>query len=196
MNSPRKIRKDIHPALRSNTSFWIAGDEPPAPRMVHKPMVQQVRVEIEEQPVCQPISVTPSVSHIAYAVMQPVNVVSPIDRLWWLQDGWDGGRAERLSKTVLRNAIKVWNCAKEVTPDDLPRVNPSPDSYVMFSWSDHYPIKELQLSVMEPKKLSRDLSCHWVVRGKIGRESGDCSTIDSLKGIMSSYQEYRTDDEQ
>lgn len=125
-----------------------------------------------------------------FGSMKQIRDVSPVDKLWFYADGWDGHRAERLSKTVLRHAQSVWNISKELTPDDLPRVNATPDAYVVFSWSDHYPTKELQLSVIDERKLY----CRWVLRGKIGKAKGDCSTTDQLKEIITKYHAFSDTD--
>ena len=131
-------------------------------------------------------------THVAVAFMTQADDNAPIDRLYWYRDGWDGCRAERLSRTVIRHARTAWELAKETTPNDMPRVKPHPDAYVTFSWSDHYPKKELQLSIYDEKKLS----CRWVLRGEIGKSSGKCENTDSLKQVLQTYNAYSDDGKQ
>jgi hypothetical protein len=119
---------------------------------------------------------------------QKSNPVSPIDQLRWLDANWDGCRAKKPSELIIARATDVWNESKSITGDDLPRVKATPDGFVAFSWSDHYPKKELQVSIYDTPKFSS----RWVLSGAIGNACGFCDTRESLANVIASYQKFES----
>jgi len=185
--------------LRKPAFTYGIEEEPLAPRKT-RGVVQTRKAGVELKINAQDLSssiqsgatVDVALGENTFVVMKPISTVSPVDKLWWYQDGWNGHRAERLSRTVLRHAQRVWRLAEVHCPEDLPRVTATSDAHVAFSWSDYYPVKELQLTVRD----ERSFNCKWVLRGEIGKTSGQCLELQTVGEILDKYYQYSSDDRQ
>jgi len=89
---------------------------------------------------------------------------SPIFSLQNLEIGWDGYGAEPLSQQVLLRANQIWNEIKKIIKDkkNLPAIHPTANGSVAFSWTQSYPRKELEISLID----NSTFLCEWLLSHK------------------------------
>jgi len=89
---------------------------------------------------------------------------SPIFSLQNLEIGWDGYGAESLSQQVLLRANQIWNEIKKIIKDkkNLPVIHPTANGSVAFSWTQSYPRKELEISLID----NSTFLCEWLLSHK------------------------------
>lgn len=76
---------------------------------------------------------------------------SPLYPLQNLELGWDGYWAEPLSQEVIMKAYQLWTDIRRITKDkkDLPKISPTANGSIAFSWTTYYPRKELEVSLID-----------------------------------------------
>jgi len=77
-----------------------------------------------------------------------INTESPIYPLQFLKEGWNGYHASIFSEKVLDRSNQLWLKLKEMAQKcekNLPVVNASENGSIAFTWSKHYPNKELEI---------------------------------------------------
>jgi hypothetical protein len=108
--------------------------------------------------------------------------ISPLSPLQNLELGWDGYWAEPLSQSVLVKAHQLWNEIRKITIDrrNLPSISPTANGSIAFSWTRHYPRKELEISLIDqPNFLSE-----WLLSdSNIDTEKVSTSQSDLVKVI-------------
>jgi hypothetical protein len=112
---------------------------------------------------------------------------SPICKLQNLQTGWDGYGADRLTQEVLLKAQRIWELIGDITQDtnDLPSVRPSANGSVAFTWTNHYPVKELEISLLDKPGYFAE----WLLSFKGKDIEGDATSLSELVNIIRSYLE-------
>lgn len=142
------------------------------------------------------ISITPLMSYVKSAsitnelksfAVDVIPISSPIFLLQNLEIGWDGYGAEPLSQAVLLRANQIWNEIKKIIKNkkDLPVIHPTANGSVAFSWTQYYPQKELEVSLIDNKTFF----CEWLLSGKNQEVEGESKSMTSLCKVIRKYME-------
>ncbi len=113
---------------------------------------------------------------------------SPVSTLQNLQVGWDGYWAEPLSQQVLLRAHDLWLRIRQTTgdKDELPSVNSAANGSVAFTWSYHYPEKELEIWLYDQP----DFYAEWLLSVKNHDDmEGNAKSQTNLLEVVKQYQE-------
>ena len=104
-----------------------------------------------------------------------------------LEIGWDGYGAEPLSQPVLLRANQIWNEIKKIIKNkkDLPEIHPTANGSITFSWTQYYPQKELEVSLIDNKTFF----CEWLLSDKNQELEGESKSITSLCKVIRKYME-------
>lgn len=70
---------------------------------------------------------------------------TPVNKVRYLEKGWDGYDAEPLSKDVLAKADAFYAAVRSLCDKDAPQVAASGDDVVAFAWTAHAPSKRLDV---------------------------------------------------
>jgi hypothetical protein len=142
------------------------------------------------------ISITPLMSYVKSASItnelrsfaaDVIPISSPIFPLQNLEIGWDGYGAEPLSQEVLLRANQIWNEIKKIIKNEknLPVIHPTANGSVAFSWTESYPRKELEISLID----NSTFLCEWLLSGKNQEVEGESKSMTSLCKVIRKYME-------
>ena len=142
------------------------------------------------------ISITPLMSYVKSASINnelrsfAADVIqnsSPIFPLQNLEIGWDGYGAELLSRDVLLRANQIWNEIKKIIKNkkNLPVIHPTANGSVAFSWTESYPRKELEISLID----NSNFFCEWFLSGKYEDVEGVSTSMANLCNVIRKYME-------
>jgi len=142
------------------------------------------------------ISITPLMSYVKSASITnelrsfAADVIpnsSPIFPLQNLEIGWDGYGAEPLSQEVLLRANQIWNEIKKLIKNnkDLPIIHPTANGSVAFSWTQSYPQKELEVSLID----NSTFLCEWLLSDKYKDIEGESKSLSNLCTVIRKYME-------
>ena len=142
------------------------------------------------------ISITPLMSYVKSASItnelrsftaDVIPTSSPIFPLQNLEIGWDGYGAEQLSQAVLLRANQIWNEIKKILKNkkDLPVIHPTANGSVAFSWTESYPRKELEISLID----NSAFLCEWLLSGKYEDVEGESKSLPDLCTVIRKYME-------
>ena len=168
----------------------------PPKQRVSEAVVSNTRLELplpifeKRHRVASMLSVEPvDLEQKTYRLLTPsIPETSPLYPWQRLKAGWDGYWAEPLSQEVLLRGHQLWVLIQQVGLDgqDLPVVSPSANGSVAFTWSHHYPRKELEIWLYDQP----DYYLEWLlsVEGKQDVESEARSQVELLRAIRKYWE--------
>ncbi len=132
----------------------------------------------------KPASMT---NELRYFAVDIIPNSSPIFPLQSLEIGWDGYGAEPLSKEVLLRANQIWNEIKKIIKNrkNLPVTHPTANGSVAFSWTQSYPQKELEVSLID----NSTFLCEWLLSNEYEEIEGVSVSIANLCKVIRKYME-------
>lgn len=112
---------------------------------------------------------------------------SPLYPLQNLELGWDGYWADPLSQEVVLKAHQLWNDIERITKDkkDLPTISPTANGSIAFSWTRHYPRKELEVSLID----QTSFLCEWLLSHKDKDIESTSTSKSNLLKVIKEYME-------
>ena len=142
------------------------------------------------------ISITPLMSYVKSASINnelrsfAADVIpnsSPIFPLQNLEIGWDGYGAELLSRDVLLRANQIWNEIKKIIKNkkNLPVIHPTANGSVAFSWTESYPRKELEVSLID----NSTFLCEWLLSEEYKEIEEVSTSMANLCKVIRKYME-------